>query len=969
MVVGGAASTPSTPMTRWASQIGRWLPFESEPDVASTIGSVGSRDSADDTETQAVGEPPAALADRDLPTTELMGERYAILDLVGSGGMGTVYRAYDSRLRREVALKRLRRGRDEPVAQARMIREAQAMARLSHPNVVPVFDVDVAEDSVLIAMEFVAGTTLRRWLKKGRSTSAIIAAFVRAGRGLAAAHAADLVHRDFKPANVLVGDDEQIKVTDFGLAKSTSTLMVSAQARSRGSGDAHEVSGEDSVTNDDTVLGTPRYMAPEQHVGDAIGPAADQFAFCVALWEALVGKPPFAAAKGRSLLTAKMEGPSGTLPVSVPRRVGHALRRGMQPRAEDRWPDMSSLLDVLEDDGGRRRLVIVGGLAVGTVVVAATWSEASTEEAPCHAGAQRIDEVWGLAQRDAAQASVTAVTGFGSESWPAIAGRLDAYAEGWAKQYDDACAATHVRREQSNEALDLRMQCLESARRELAFTIDLLGVADSDITRRGVDAIAGLPGLQRCEDVDALQREVAPPEDPQVAAAVDAIALEMTEVRAEEAFGRDAQALELVDELLARAREQDYEPLILRLQAHRGMLLANLGRADDGIVVLEEALPRTIELGMWPTTIQISLQLARLMTEIDVRLDEAEWLARTALAHVRRIDPESEWEGKAHEQVAGIALARGELEAAESGYTHALELYRARSQDDPGIASGLRRLASVQGKMGRYDEAKRNLAEAIELSGRVLGAKHPLVASLLMTNAIMHGRSHDYVGAAELFERALAVQKAVDGGESEDTARIRINLATAQSNLEQYEQALRNLELAQGPIEAALGAEHHRVAEVLQARAMVYVRMGKHAEAIPLLEQTIRIFEETFGTKHPALGTFQYNYADCLRRSKRLGDAKLALERSLEIRRAVKTPPEIIGDTARLLARVRIELGEDADESRTLLEDAIALYGESEIDTQSSIAEARELLTRLEGPQMGRPSRSSGRGSPRGRRP
>ena len=621
----------------------------------------------------------------------------------------------------------------------------------------------------------------------------------------------------------------------------------------------------------------------------------------------------------------------------------------MQPRAEDRWPDMSSLLDVLAADGGRRRLVIVGGLAVGAAVVAAAWSEGATEEAPCRAGTQRIDEVWGLPQREAAEASVTGVTGFGTESWPAIAGRLDAYAEAWAKQYDDACASTHVRREQSNEALDLRMRCLETARRELAFTIGLLGEADAEITRRGVDAIAGLPGLHQCEDVDALQREVPPPEDPEVATAVDAIMLEMAEVRAEEAFGRDAQALELVDGLLARARELDYEPVILRLRAHQGILLAKLGRADDGIPVLHEALPRAIELGMWPTTIQVSLQLAHLLTDVDVRLQEAEWLARTALAHVRRIDPASEWEGKAYDRLADIALARGDLEAAESGYAHALELYRAQSDDDPDIASGLRRLASVQGKMGRYDEAKGNLAEATELSGRVLGEKHPLVASLLMTNAIMHGRSQDYEGAAELFERALAVQKAVDDGESEGTARIRINLATAQNNLDQFEEALRNLEIAQGPIEAALGKDHHRVAEVLHARAMVYLQSGKPKEAIPLLERTIRIFEATFGPEHSALGTFQYNYADALRRSKRLEEAQSALERSLAVRRKVKAPPEIIADTARMLAKVRIALDADADGSRVLLEDAIELYGKSEIDKGSSIAEARELLAQLEG--------------------
>ena len=191
------------------------------------------------------------------------------------------------------------------------------------------------------------------------------------------------------------------------------------------------------------------------------------------------------------------------------------------------------------------------------------------------------------------------------------------------------------------------------------------------------------------------------------------------------------------------------------------------------------------------------------------------------------------------------------------------------------------------------------------------------------------------------------MQLAADGGETESTARIRINLATAQNNLGEYEQAERNLELAQAPLEAALGPDHHRVAEVLHARAMVFSQSDRPGEAVPLLERTIEIFERTFGPDHPALGTFQYNYADVLLKADRSEEAQVALERSLAIRRRSKTAPELAADTARLLARVRIEAGADVEETGALFEEAIELYGAAEIDRASDIAEARALLAEL----------------------
>ncbi|HKD42693.1 MAG TPA: serine/threonine-protein kinase, partial [Myxococcaceae bacterium] len=233
-------------------------------------------------------------------------DRFLVIEPLGEGGMGVVYAAYDPELDRKVAIKLLHpRVGDSADLRARLLREAQAMARLSHPNVVSVYDVGTFKDDVFVAMEFVDGRTLRAWLKeKARSWREVLGVFRQAGQGLAAAHAAGLVHRDFKPTNVLVRKDEVVKVSDFGLALTHS----SASRDSRAAMDAASV-GPSSPRSDSTAptlqsspgVGTPGYTAPEQLRGEAIDARADQYAFCVALYEALLGERPF---EGKTLVTA-----------------------------------------------------------------------------------------------------------------------------------------------------------------------------------------------------------------------------------------------------------------------------------------------------------------------------------------------------------------------------------------------------------------------------------------------------------------------------------------------------------------------------------------------------------------------------------------------------------------------------------------------------------------------------------------
>ncbi|MFO0634410.1 MAG: serine/threonine-protein kinase [Nannocystaceae bacterium] len=274
--------------------------------------------------------------------------RYVVTGTLGKGGMGVVYRALDPQLQRTVAIKLVKpqRARDPAAAEhrARLLREARALAALSHPNVVPVFDVGEHGDGLFVTMQLIEGDNMQGWLARERPPwRRILGVFRAAGRGLAAAHTAGLVHRDFKPANVLVGHDGRVRVVDFGLARAA----VGDDAPAEGGAIDPVVFG--GVTQAGVLVGTPVYMAPEQFTGGPADARADQYAFCIALFEALYGAPPFRAPDMRTLLALKRKGelppPPTTGPgADVPAALHAAIARGLRPDPARRFATMPDLL-------------------------------------------------------------------------------------------------------------------------------------------------------------------------------------------------------------------------------------------------------------------------------------------------------------------------------------------------------------------------------------------------------------------------------------------------------------------------------------------------------------------------------------------------------------------------------------------------------------------------------------------------
>ncbi|HVZ86794.1 MAG TPA: serine/threonine-protein kinase [Polyangia bacterium] len=531
-------------------------------------------------------------------------ERYVVLGLLGRGGMGEVYAAYDPDLDRKIAVKLLRAsagGSLDADGSTRLLREAQAIARLSHPNVVVVYDVGTFNDSVFIAMEFVEGSTIGYWLAAAeRGWRQVLDVYLAAGRGLAAAHAAGLVHRDFKPENVMITRTGQVRVMDFGLARVENSgpgappvddpaelaaraaalaealqeqaADVTMKIPAEGSAATPVTTGSGQylglkLTQTGAVLGTPAYMAPEQFAGERGDARSDQFAFCVALYEGIYRTRPFEGTTPAVLMTSVVTGAITDPPpdTRVPGWIRRVLLRGLSSKPQDRFASMDDLLAALvQNPAARRRRWI--GAAMGAVLIAGTAVGASRFTAGrrvlCAGGPGRAARAWGPDRRAAVAHAFDASGNKNAASVLAsVSSSIDDYVARWEAMYRETCEATQVRGEQSAEVLDLRMSCLDERLADVRALADVLGSADARVVESARSAASALPTLERCADVPMLRAVIKPPDDPVKRAEVASLGESVAKLTALASTGRCADAKAMGIPLLDRAKKLGYRPL------------------------------------------------------------------------------------------------------------------------------------------------------------------------------------------------------------------------------------------------------------------------------------------------------------------------------------------------------------------------------------------------------------------------
>ena len=735
------------------------------------------------------------------PSKPITLSRYVLLDPCGRGSRGMVVRAYDPQLDRKVAIKLLLAQTRADRRERALLREARAMAKVSHPNVIAVYDVGAYDEDdlgldaelgldagfelpsrgVFVVMELIEGLDLREWLAgedPNRDWRAIVAMFVEAGRGLAAAHDAGLVHRDFKPSNVRVGHDGRVCVLDFGLARAVAPLDGEADAGSR---DA-DVPADAGVSRAGrTVVGTPMYMPPEQHRGAPSDARGDQYSFGVALYEALAGAPPFVGTLAE-IAADKLGDEWLRIPESspVPAGLWSVLRRTVSPRPEDRFPDMHAVLAALQHYVDRRRrrwLAIAAGpvLAAGlTAWVVTGESEVRATGVDLCSGAEvRVAEVWRPQVREAIAARFDAVgADYVAATWAAVETELDEYTRAWAQQHRDACEATRLRGEQSEAILDLRMACLDRRLQEVEVVTRTLLDADAGVVEHAVSTVHALGWLGACTDLDALQSRVRLPNDPQLRSQIEAGHAALTEARILDAAGRYAEALAIADDVASRSEASEHPPLAAEAALRRAVALEGRGEFSaaeaallDGLALAEASRDEVVAADAW----------LRLVWIVGVELnrgDEGEAWLRLAEAAVERLGGDPIREATLVHNRAGLRLGQGRNELALADYQAALDAQIAvLGSEDPAVARTSNHIANALINLGRFDEAWTYAERSLELRVATLGADHPLVAACYNNMAVIRLRQGRPEEAAELLERALAID-AIAGTRIEVVTRI-----------------------------------------------------------------------------------------------------------------------------------------------------------------------------------------------------
>jgi tetratricopeptide (TPR) repeat protein len=842
--------------------------------------------------------------------------------------MGRVLRAYDPKLQREVALKVMHGARLRDDGGRRLVAEARAMAMLSHPNVVAVYDVEELGDRLVLVMEFVAGQTLSAWLRsEDPRWSEVVACFEAAGRGLAAAHAAGLLHRDFKPSNVLVADGT-VKVTDFGLAKIGGSATASAPIdddvahASDEHGSTPSELGAEGLTVSGTVLGTPQYMAPEQHRGESLTPAADQYAFCVALWQALCGEPPFPRERR---LAMKRAGPPPWPGGSTPRRVAEAIRRGLAADPGDRWPSMNTLLDALTYDPAKRRnrwLMATGGLTVVGLGALSWQSWVGTRSQQCTADASlsHLADTWDEARRAQVHDALLATSvAYAPGVWERTAAVLDAYASAWTQMHQEACEATTVRGEQSTAVLDLRMACLHRARLDLQAVTAMLADADAEVVRTAHELTASLRPLPRCADIESLQAGVEPPL-PKDADAVKTIEQAIAHARAARKAGRYADARQHVDAARASLAELSYGPVQTELAIIHGTVLDDLGKYAEAETVLREGLRLAVRWRQWEAVQVAASRLLHVVGHRHRRFDEALRYADFAQT-LAEADPQRE--AGVRNDVAVIRREQGKWDEAEAELRHAVALLESTlGPEHPDVVSTRQSLATLFDVQGKHEEAEAEHRRALVLWEKALGPDHPNVATSLVSLANALGVQQKYGEAEAAYRRALAVFERSLGPEHPNVAGTRNNLAILLGLQGKHAEAASELRRAIELRERSLGPEHPEVLSSHTNLAVLLSNQGRHVDAEAEFRHVLAVLERNPVPDPLEISGCRFNLAVMLGMQGRHEEAVAEHRRALAMREQVLAPDHPLVATSRSdLAALLFERGE-VEEARQLAEAA-----------------------------------------------
>ncbi len=672
--------------------------------------------------------------------------RYEVIQEVGRGGMSRAYLARDPELDRKVCLKVLLpelKAHAGPGLEERLRDEARTLARLSHPNVVTVYDVGTWDHQLYLVMELISGGTLSEWLRAApRAPAQILELFLAAGEGLAAAHEAGIVHRDFKPANVLVGDGGRARVADFGLS------CVSEQR------------APPAATP--LLIGTPRYMSPEQLRGAPATASSDQFAFCVALCEALAGRPAF---PGRTVLELRLSSEAGQMQLPgrdrAPERIRAALRRGLSADPAQRFDSMSQLLSALRPPAPRTVRLRWAVAAAALVAIAGTAGILRVSRAQrlraCREAGASIDQVWNAAAREQMERALTSP---GQPAFQAATARviqqLTTYAAAWTDARRTVCEATSVHGTQPLPLLEARVECLDNRRREFEALRSRLTSAEPNLVVRALPAVLNLKAVDECVALPPGTPSPPLPQDPTLRARVVELRRQAVALDVDVDLLRAREGLDALGPLLEEATRLGFAPLLAELWWTKGRFLVEL----QGEAAAAECYQRAYFLAHGSGHDPIAaLAGTSLLTVLPAQREPPVLQMELATAAVDRVGRpvpllvELEW------GLGNVALKRNDAEAALEHHQRAAKLAEEAFHGSFRWARALSAFAVALRRLDRHSEAVAMQRQAVTLYETHLGPDHPQLAHLLQAYALVLFESGQEVEGTRQMRRSVELRE------------------------------------------------------------------------------------------------------------------------------------------------------------------------------------------------------------------
>ena len=811
--------------------------------------------------------------------------------------MGVVYAAYDAKLDRRVAIKLLR-PKKRARSGIRLIREAQALARLSHPNVVQIYEIGEHEGQPFLVMELLDGLTLERWrAERVRTRADILDVFLAAGRGLAAAHAKGLIHRDFKPDNLMICRDGRVVVMDFGLARgdersdspsSSEDLSLIGEAANA---DPYESDGELNFTaasKDSTsssagprsselarpltmvgaVIGTVGYMAPEQALGQTVHDRCDQFSFCATLWEALYGKRPFKGKQLDAFLSSVLSGPpTPREPNDVPMWLRKVVERGLALSPDDRWPSMNELLDALQRDPTRRRrsflasafVLGLGAAAAGGVYVVEQRERERAEQqrdeqiAACEREGQAITQDWNEEVATVIEQAFAATnSSLAASAWQHTRPWFDDYAHEWSAVRTQICVEASVDRTRDENSMALALDCLDEGHMYLVGVLDTLtslGTEDASMVPSATSTAARLQPPAFCTNEALLQhRQLIPVE---LRNEITDLRLKLERARGRTFLGDHERGLREAQAVIEASNALGWTPLAVRAGYTASAMQIRLGKYEDA--------KRTARQAYWAAAgdndaLSMLLAATELAAAHSYLADFEEGLGWALLG--KTLLENLELGGTIHEALVLERLSlnlrgMGDDEETLVQQTRAVEVYEAvLGPQHPVVGLALMNLGSTLSFVGNYRAALECKYRALAILENSLGPQHSDVGGTLNNIGAELAKRGDYERALELFQRSLTILEATLGSEHPFIPMGLCNVADMLCQRDECEKALEMHRRALALQESTLGADHPSVGATHEKIGIDFDSLGSHDEALEHFRKTLTIFESKHGPEH-----------------------------------------------------------------------------------------------------------------------